>query len=131
MNLSSAQRTPIRSTSKHERRLVAVGISLFILAIVGGILRLGEPEIPNIAAGAAGLALVRFVQLEALSWRRPLTPGHQLAMWWFWPIAVPVFLFITRNRRSVTMTLAVIIPVVGFLVVVFGLLVVLLVRYRM
>jgi len=131
MKLSSAQRTPIRSTSKHERRLVAVGVSLFILGIVGGILGPGGPEFPSIATGAAGLALVRFIQIEAVSWRRPLTLGHQLAMWWFWPFAVPVFLFITRNRRSATLTLAVIIPVVGFLVVVFGLLVVLLFRYRM
>jgi len=131
MQLSSAQRTPIRSTSNHERRMVAVGVTLFILGMVAGIFRLGGPELPSFTIGAAGLALVRFVQLEASSWRRPLTLGHQLAMWWFWPFAVPAFLLITRNRRSAAITLAVVVPVVGSLVVLFGWLVVLLVRWRM
>jgi len=99
--------------------------------MVAGIFRLGSPELPSFTIGAAGLALVRFVQLEASSWRRPLTLGHLLAMWWFWPFAVPAFLFLKRNRRSAVITLAVIIPVVGSQVVLFGWLVILLVHWRM
>jgi len=121
MQLSSARFTPVRSTSRHERRILIAGVALFLLGAVSEPLKIPNPELPRIAFGAAGIAFVYFTQSEALAWRRPLTLGHQLTMWWFWPFVVPVFFVATRNRRSMAMTLAVVIPLAGFFLVLLGL----------
>jgi hypothetical protein len=117
MELSSARLTPVRSTSKHERRILLAGVTLFILGAALSFLEISNPELPRFAFGAAGVALVYFAQSEAVVWRRPLTLGHQLSMWWFWAFAVPVFFAATRHRRRMVLTLAVIIPFAGFLLI--------------
>lgn len=114
MELSSAQLTPTRSTSRHERRILFAGVALFVLGGTLGISRMTDPELPRVAFGAAGIAFVYFAQSEAVAWRRPLTLGHQLTMWWLWPVVVPVFFVATRNRRTLPMTLVVVIPLTGF-----------------
>ena len=121
MELSSARLTPIPSTTMHERRILLAGVILFILGAALGFLEIPNPELSRFALGAAGVAMVYFAQSEAASWRRPLTLGHQLTIWWFWPFVVPVFFLVTRNRRSVAMTLAVIVPLVVFFLLLVGL----------
>jgi hypothetical protein len=123
MELSSARLTPIRSTSRHERWILRAGVVLFVLGAALGILEIPNPELSRFAFGAAGVAMVYFAQSEAVAWRRPLTLGHQLTMWWFWPFAIPVFFLVTRNRRSMAMTIAVIIPLAVFFLVLVALLV--------
>lgn len=120
MKLSSARLTPIRSTSKHEWRILVAGVALFVLGVIGGISRTGYPELSKLVVEAAGVAFVYVAQSEAKVWRRPLTLGHQLTMWWFWPFVVPVFFVATRDRRSTSMTLAVIITFVGVLMLLLG-----------
>ena len=121
MQLSSSRLTPTRSTSKHELRILLAGVGLSLLGAVSGFLEFPEPELPSLAFGAAGIAFIYFAQSEALAWRRPLTLGHQLTMWWFWPFVVPVYFVVTRNRRSTAITLAVVIPLAGFFLVLLGL----------
>ena len=122
MKLSSARLPPIRSTSRHERRILLAGVILFILGGALGFLGIPNPELPRLAFGAAGVAMVYFAQSEAVAWRRPLTLGHQLTMWWFWPFVVPVFFLVTRNRRSLAITLVVIVPLIVFFLLLVGLL---------
>ena len=123
MELSSARLTPTRSTSNCERRILLAGVILFVLGAALGFLGTQDPELPRFAYGAAGVAMVYFAQTEAIAWRRPLTLGHQLTMWWFWPFVVPVFFLVTRNRRSLAITLAVVVPLVVFFLLLVGLLV--------
>ena len=123
MELSSARLTPTRSTSNGERRILPAGVILFVLGATLGFLGTQDPELPRFAFGAAGVGLVYFAQSEAVAWRRPLTLGHQLTMWWFWPFVVPVFFLVTRNRRPFAITLAVVVPLVVFFLLLVGLLV--------
>jgi hypothetical protein len=121
MELSSTRLTLIRSTSKHEPRILVAGASLFVLETVLGVLEIPNPGLSRFAFGASGVAAVYFAQSEALARRRPLTLGHQLTVWWFWPFVVPVFLVATRNRRPMPTTLALVIPIAGFFLLLIGL----------
>jgi hypothetical protein len=117
MELSSARVTPVRSTSKHERRILIAGVALFGLGAALAFLEMSDAELPRFSFGAAGVAWLYVAQSEASALRRPLTLGHQLTMWWFWPVVVPVYFIATRNRRSIGMTIAVIVPFTGFILV--------------
>jgi hypothetical protein len=98
--------------------MLIAGVVLHLLGWAIALTEIGGARVSTVAFGAAGLALVECVRSEAAAWRRPLTLGHQLAMWWFWPLAVPGFLIVTRARRSAVLTLAVVVPVLGFLLAV-------------
>lgn len=117
MELSSARLAPIRSTSNHERRILIAGVALFVLGAALALLEVSEADVPRFSFGAAGVAWLYVAQSEASAWRRPLTLGHQLTMWWFWPVVVPVYFVATRKRRSIGMTIAVVVPFAGLLLV--------------
>ncbi|MCD4750994.1 MAG: hypothetical protein K8R59_16605 [Thermoanaerobaculales bacterium] len=117
MQLSSAQIEPICATSRHERKLVWYGVIFYCFAASWFLVESGGDEFARFAAGAAGVAFVQFAQSEAAAWRRPLTLGHQLVFWWYWPLVLPVFAIITRRRRSSGLTLLLMVPVITGLVI--------------
>jgi len=116
MQSSSAHRQPTHPTSKHEWTMAVAGVILCLLGVAAAVFEMGGTALPRFATGAAGVAFVLFARSEALAWHKPLSLGHQLAMWWFWPVVFPVFLIATRGRRSFSMTFAVIAPLVGLFV---------------
>ena len=96
--------------------MAVAGMALCLFGVAAAVFEMGGTALPRFATGAAGVAFVLFARSEALAWHKPLTLGHQLAMWWFWPVVFPVFLIATRRRRSFSMTFAVLAPLVGFFV---------------
>lgn len=100
---SGARRRPRRLTG-HEGRLLAIALGLVAMAGASFLLGLAGDAFPSFASGAAGVAMVLFLRFEARAARRPLTLGHQLVIWWFWPLVVPLFVIATRRRRSRRLT---------------------------
>jgi multisubunit Na+/H+ antiporter MnhB subunit len=117
MTMSSARLTPIRSTSKHNRRILLSGLALFILGASSAYFGTPDVDLTKLSFGAAGVAWLYVAQSEASAWRRPLTLGHQLMMWWFWPLVTPVYFLVTKKRRPILMTLIVVVPLIGLYVV--------------
>ncbi|RLE21766.1 MAG: hypothetical protein DRJ65_15350 [Acidobacteria bacterium] len=87
--------------------MVAIGLSFILLSVFFFVVDSETTELQRVASGAAGAALLVFAQTESVAWKKPLTLGHQLVMWWYWPLVLPVFLVITRNRRSTKITVAI------------------------
>jgi multisubunit Na+/H+ antiporter MnhB subunit len=113
MRMSSARLTPIRSTSDHERRILLVGLILFVLGATSANLENPDLDLARVAFGAAGAAWLYVAQSEASARKRPLTLGHLLMMWWYWHLVTPVYFLVTRERRSIGMTLLVVVPIIG------------------
>jgi len=107
MKTSTSKLIIQRETSTHEVRMVAIGLSFILLSVFFFVVDSETTELQRVASGAAGAALLVFAQTESVAWKKPLTLGHQLVMWWYWPLVLPVFLVITRNRRSTKITVAI------------------------
>jgi hypothetical protein len=90
---------------------------MFILGASSAYFGTPDVDLTRLSFGAAGVAWLYVAQSEASAWRRPLTLGHQLMMWWFWPLVVPVYFIVTRERRPMGVTLVVVIPLIGLFVV--------------
>ncbi len=115
MQYSSASPRPIRATSRHEVRLVWIGVVFSGLTILPLFVDHLTGEWTRVCAGAAGAALVQFAQSEARVWRQHLSLGHQLVFWWNWPLVLPFFAIATRKRRSIGLTVLMVLPIAAFL----------------
>ena len=116
MRLTSDHRTLPRGSAGHQIRMIWIGLSFTVVAFLPMFARDLPADWSEFCGGAAGAAFVVFAHSESLSWRRPLTLGHQLVFWWLWPLVLPFFALLTRHRRSRWLTILLGIPTLLILV---------------